>query len=362
MSEVGLQKHEIDTPFLWVDLDILEANITLLAGFFKEAGVNWRPHIKGNKTPAIAHMLLKAGAIGFTCAKLGEAEVLAATGVRDLLVANQVVGARKYARLANLTRTTDVKIAVDSTATLADLNAAAESKGVQIGVVIEINTGMDRAGVPSGEPVLALAKEIGRYPGLELRGLMTWEGHTLGIADADEKRAAVKRAIAQLRDSADLCRAAGIPIEILSCGGSGTFMITAHEPGITEIEAGGVIFNDMTYSKWGVPTRQALFVHVAVTSRPAPDRIIIDAGWKTLPRWINMPHPLGIDDIADIACSAEHGIIKLAAPNESVAVGDRLDVVPAYGDTTVVLHDQIYALRDDIVEAVWPVLARGKLR
>ncbi len=362
MSEIGYHKLELDTPFLWVDLDILEANIAQLAAFLHDAGVNWRPHIKGVKVPAIAHMLLRAGAIGLTCAKLGEAEVMAAAGVRDLLIANQIVGPRKYTRLANLSRQVDVKIAVDSEATLEDLNAAALTKGVQIGLVIEVDTGMNRAGVQPGDDVLALTKAIARYPGLKLRGLMTWEGHTLGIAEPEAKREAISRAIGLLRASAGRCREAGFEMEIVSCGGSGTFVYTAHEPGVTEIEAGGAIFNDMTYTGWKVPTRQALFVHSVVTSRPSPRRIIVDAGFKTMPAWINEPRPVGILNVARVSPNAEHGVITLTAANDDIAVGDRFDFIPGYGDTTVVLHDQLYALRGDVVEAVWPILARGKLR
>ncbi len=362
MSEVGLNKSEVDTPFLWVDLDALEENIAQLAAYFRENGVNWRPHIKGIKVPAIAHMLLRAGAIGLTCAKLGEAEVMAAAGVRDMLIANQIVGERKYARLASLCRTTDVKVAIDSTATLAGLNASALAHNVLIGVVIEVNTGMDRAGVQPGAATLALAEAIALYPGLQLRGLMTWEGHTLGIEDPSAKRQAISEAIGQLRESADLCRQAGIEIDILSCGGSGTFVMTAREPGITEIEAGAAVFNDMTYRGWKVATRQALFVHSAVTSCPAPTRIIVDAGFKTLPRWINTPAPIGIPNVDDMVLSAEHGIITLTEENDSIEVGDRFDFVPGYGDTTVVLHDNLYAMRNDVVEAVWPILARGKIR
>lgn len=362
MSEVGRHKLEVDTPFLWVDLDVLEANIALMFEYTRKAGVNWRPHFKGNKTPAIAHMLLRAGAIGLTCAKLGEAEVLAAAGVQDMLIANQVVGAQKYTRLANLCRTTDVKVAVDSTATLAGLNAAAEEKGVRIGVVVELNTGMERAGVQPGAPTLELARAVHSYPGLALRGLMTWEGHTIGITPEADKRAAIAHSIGLLRTSVELCRQAGLPVEIVSCGGSGTFAVTAHEEGITEIQAGGVIFNDMTYARVNVPTANALFVHTVVTSRPAPNRIIVDGGFKTMPRWNNAPKPLGIDGVAEIACSAEHGIITLDHDDDAIAVGDRLDFIPGYGDTTVFLHDEIYALRNDVVEAVWPVAARGELR
>lgn len=362
MSEVGLHRTELDTPFLWVDLDRLESNIAEIAGYLNANGVQWRPHIKGIKTPAIAHMLLRAGAIGLTCAKLGEVEVMAAAGVRDFLIANQPVGKQKYARLAQLSRTVDVKAAVDSTATLDDLNAAARTAAVEIGLVIEVNTGMDRAGVQPGEPVLALAHAIGKYDNLRLRGLMTWEGHTLTIADPTEKRQAVVDAIRLLRESAELCRAAGIPIEIVSCGGSGTYAITAQEEGITEIQAGGAIFNDIAYTSMRVPTQQALFVHSVVTSRPAPDRIIIDSGWKTLPGWSQPAQPIGIPGVAHIRMSAEHGTITLREPNDAIVVGDRFDFVVGYGDHTVFLHDKLYALRNNVVEAVWPIAARGQLR
>jgi len=362
MNEVGLQKSALDTPFLWVDLDALERNISQMAAFFRAAGVNWRPHIKGNKTPAIAHMLLDAGAIGLTCAKLGEAEVMASEGVNDLLIVNQIVGTRKYERLADLCRTADVKIAVDSRATLADLNAVAIDKSVEVGLVIEVNTGMNRAGVEPGEPVVELARAIQAYPGVQLRGVMTWEAHALGIEDEAVKRRTIAKAIGQLTESADLCRQAGFPIEIVSCGGSGTYVITANEPGITEIQAGGAIFRDMTYAAWNVPTEHALFVHSVVTSHPVPNRIIIDAGFKALPRSSHMPQPIGFDGVANMFMSAEHGIITLDHDDESIRVGDRFDFIPAYGDTTVFLHDNMYALRDDVVEAVWPIAARGRLR
>jgi D-serine deaminase-like pyridoxal phosphate-dependent protein len=362
VNEVGLPKSALDTPFLWVDLDALERNISQMAAFFRDAGVNWRPHIKGNKTPAIARMLLDAGAIGLTCAKLGEAEVMAAEGARDILIVNQIVGQKKYERLADLCRFADVKIAVDGTATLADLNAAAVDRDVEIGVIIELNTGMNRAGVEPGQPVVQLAGAIQAYPGMRLRGLMTWEGHALGIEDEAVKRQTIATAIDQLTTSADLCRQAGFPIEIVSCGGSGTYVITASEPGVTEIQAGGAIFKDMTYASWNVPTEHALFVHSVVTSHPVPNRIIIDAGFKALPRSSHMPQPIGFDGVEDMFMSAEHGIITLDHDNEEIEVGDRFDFIPAYGDTTVFLHDNLYALRDGVVEAVWPIAARGKLR
>lgn len=362
MSEVGLPVTELDTPVLWVDLDRLQRNIHRLASHFRAAGVQWRPHTKGIKIPAIAHMLLDAGAIGVTCAKLGEAEVMVAAGIRDILIANQVVGPQKYVRLANLQRQADVKIAVDSAATLDALGAAAMARQVEIGVVIELLTGMNRAGVQPGEAAVELARAVDQTPGLALRGLMSWEGHVLSCDTEETKRQAIEESIGVLTDNAQRCRKAGLPIDIVSCGGSGTYGITAHQPGITEIQAGGAIFNDVSYLSWGVPTEPAIFVRSTVTSRPAPDRIIFDAGFKALPVWLNPPKPLGIDNVSSISMSAEHGVVRLDRPNHQIRVGDAFDFMLGYGDMTVFLHDQLYGVRDGIVEVAWSIAGRGRLR
>ena len=362
MTEIGQSKEMLDTPVLWVDLDVLEANIALLMGNFRAAGVNWRPHTKGNKIPAIAHKLINAGAIGVTCAKLGEAEVMAQAGVRDILIANQVVGSHKYARLAALQRHADVKMAVDNTATLDDLGAAAQAIGVEIPVVVELNVGMNRAGVTPGTAAVGLAGAVHEQDGLRLAGLMAWEGHTLSVEDPDERAVAIRHSIGQLAASARACREAGLPVEIVSCGGSGTMSVTAHQPEVTEIQAGGAIFGDATYQSWGTPTDPALFGQAVVTSRPAPDRIVTDAGFKTLPGAERQPQAVGLANVVNISPSAEHGVITLSAPNTSVQVGDLLDFLVGYGDATVFLHDAMYGVRKGIVETVWPVSGRGKLR
>ncbi|MCB0113310.1 MAG: alanine racemase, partial [Caldilineaceae bacterium] len=292
----------------------------------------------------------------------GEAEVMAAAGVEDILIANQVVGKHKIQRLVNLCRWADVKIAVDSTATLTDLSRAAQEKGVEVGVLIEIDSGMKRAGVQPGKPVVALARTIVDLPGLRFDGLMSWEGHSLSAPSPEERRAEAARSIALLTESADLCRSAGIAVRIVSCGGSGTLDVTPMLPGITEVQAGGAVFNDVTYAKWQVPTQPAIFVRCTVTSRPALNRIIVDGGFKTMPAWLNQPRPLGIDHVEKVATSAEHGIVTLSAPNHDVKVGDGCDFLLGYGDATVFLHDAIYAVRNGIVEAIWRVEARGRLR
>ena len=362
MSEIGLKKEALETPALWVDLDRLEGNIQRLADHFRQAGVQWRPHTKGIKTPAIAHKMLEAGAIGVTCAKLGEAEVMAAAGIKDILVANQIVGPQKITRLVNLQRHADVKVIVDCIENVQAIGAAAIAKGVTVGVLVEINVGMDRAGVLPGEPAVALAKQIAATPGVAFRGLQTWEGHTLTLTDPAAKRQGIEQSIARFVDTAQQCSEQGLPVAIVSAGGSGTYQITPFLPGVTEIEAGGAIYCDMTYQEWGVTLEPALFVQSIVTSRPTPTRIICDAGFKTLPRGFAAPKPIGIDHVKSVALSAEHGILNLDSPNTALKVGDIFDFVVGYSDATVCLHDTFYGIRQGIVETAWPILGRGKLR
>ncbi len=244
MSEIGLPLNQLDTPFLWVDLDPLQQNIEQLAAHFRAAGVHWRPHTKGVKTPAIAHMLIRAGAIGLTCAKLGEAEIMVAAGIHDILIANQIVGPHKYRRLASLCQHADVKIAVDSTATLTALGEAALAAGVEIGVVVEVDTGMHRAGVQP-EDVVALVQAIAQTSGIRFVGLMSWEGHALSNVD---RLGAARTSVELLLGCVARCREAGFAVEIVSCGGSGTADVTPFIAGVTEVQAGGAIFNDVTYA------------------------------------------------------------------------------------------------------------------
>jgi len=362
VSEVGLERTGLDTPALWVDLDQLEDNIGTLAHFFKKAGVNWRPHVKGIKVPAIAHMAIAAGAIGVTCAKLSEAEVMAAAGIRDILIANQIVGHKKSARLANLRRYADVKVAVDNASNVVELGQAARGKGVELGVVVELDIGMQRAGVVPGRPALELSRIVHEMPGLRYLGLMAWEGHTRAIDGLAQRRQEIERAIGLLAETAALCHEAGLPISLVSAGGTGTFYTTAFQPAITEIQAGGAVFCDVACQKWGVETKPCLFVRTTVTSRPVPDRIVFDAGFKSLPMWTVWPEPIGLSGVKSMRMSAEHGKVVLGEPDYSVKVGDVFDFVVGYGDATVVLHERLYGIRDSVVEVVWPIQGRGKIR
>jgi len=358
---VGLRKEELDTPALLIDLDRLERNIKWTADFFRSRGVSWRPHSKGHKMPAIAHLELAAGAIGIICAKLGEAEVMAAAGVTGLMIANEIVGPLKTRRLAALCRRSPVIVAADCADNVRELSQAATEAGVTIRVVVEVDvSGTGRAGVQAGQPVLELSRQIAAAPGLQYMGVMGWEGHTRHIKDAAERKPAIDKAVGLLVASAELCRASGLPVEIVSCGGTGTQEHSSLVPGVTEIQAGGIVFNDVFYMNLDVKTEPALTVLSTVTSRPSPTIVTTDAGKKAMSIDVANPHPIRLEPTA-VGLSAEHGTARLSTPS-SLRVGDKLEWIVGYADTTVHLHDEVYGIRNGLVEVVWPVAGRGKTR
>lgn len=362
MSPVGLSIAELDTPALIVDIDALDANIGYMAGLLRERGIGWRPHAKAHKSPAVAHRLLAAGAIGITCAKLGEAEVYAASGVRDILVANQVVGRIKTRRLANLAREADVIVAIDSIANARQIDAAAAIAGSRPRVVIEVDSGMGRAGVSDAAAAVTLAAEIGSLPNVRFAGVMGWEGHAVGIADATEREREIRESIGRLLAVVEAIRAAGIAVGIVSCGGTGTFATASAIPGVTEMQAGGGIFGDAFYRRLNVPVRPALSLQVIVTSRPAPDRIVFDAGRKALDPSNMPPEVVGIDTVSAVTLSAEHGTIRLESGRDRPWVGELVRLNVGYSDQAVHLHEHLVAVREDTVVAAWPTLARGRLQ
>lgn len=363
-SVVGRSKWDLDTPALCVDLDAMDRNIKRMASTIIGAGKNWRPHTKGQKIPAIAHKEIAAGAIGVTCAKLGEAEVMAGAGIRDILIANQVVGREKVTRLVNLQPHADVMVAIDSRENAREISDLAVAKGVTVRVLVELNVGLNRAGIEPGDAAVSMSEFAASLPGLRYSGLMAWEAHATTILDPDKKREVIYRDIGRLVDSAERCRAAGLPANIVSCGGTGTYWVTCTVPGVTEIQAGGGIFHDIHYAEhYGVPNHEfAMTIVATVTSRPTPTRIVTDAGHKTMNGNQGTPRPLGVEGVTKVRLSAEHGSIELEEPNDRLKVGDKIEFIVGYSDFTTYVHEEMFGIRGGIVEQVWPILGRGKLR
>ena len=358
---IGNSKEEIDTPALLIDLDVFEANIRTMADFFKTVNADLRPHAKTHKTPIIAHKQLEAGAIGITCAKLGEAEAMVHAGIRDVLIANQVVGSQKIARLINLARNSEIMVAVDNADNVDQLSAAAEAKGVALRVLIEVSTGMGRCGTAPGEPTLALAQHILKSKGLKFEGLMGYEGHTVAKPDLIERKIETGKAVELLIDTKNILEENGVAVSIMSGGGTGTFAITGSYPEMTEIQAGSYVFMDSTYHNVeGVGDRFqcSLTLLTTVVSRPEPTRIIVDSGMKVLAKEFGIPQPLA-RGLEMRGLSEEHGTMD-ADPSVDLKPGDKLEILPSHCCTTVNLHDRYYGVRNGIVESVWEIAARGK--
>ena len=349
---------DVTTPALIVDAAALDRNIARMAAFFAAGACRLRPHVKAHKTPAIARRQLAAGScVGLTCATVGEAEAVAAF-CDDILIANEIVTADKCTRAAALAVSRRVTVAVDSEAGLEALSQAARAAGTTIGVLVDLNVGQMRCGVLPGGPALALAARAARTAGLELRGVMGYEGHVQPVRDRAERTAQAQRAMAALVDTAAQLRADGLPCPIVSAGGTGTYDISGRVTGVTEIQAGSYVLMDTDYGDVGVAFEQAFFVLGTIVSRPAADRCIADAGHKSTTKDHALPRVHGIAGAVVTSLNDEHATIAIP-PDCPIRVGDRVRLIPSHTDPTVNLHDVLYVFDGDRVIDMWPVAARG---
>ncbi|HZP56831.1 MAG TPA: alanine racemase [Dehalococcoidia bacterium] len=355
-----MKLHEIPTPALVVDLPAMERNIRTMADFFAAGPCRLRPHFKAHKTPAIARRQLAAGSCtGLTCATVGEAEVVVREALADsILIANEILGPGKAERAARLAREVEMIVAVDSDAALDDVAAAARAEGVEVGVVVDVNVGLPRCGIEPGAPALALARRAADMAHVAWRGVMGYEGHVVGIEDRAEREPRARKAMERLLSTVEMIRDAGLPCEIVSAGGTGTYDITGRCDGVTEIQAGSYVLMDTAYAKLGLPFEQAFSVLGTVLSRPRPEQCATDAGHKACTQDHGNPDVKGIDGARVLFLSDEHATIALPA-DAAVAPGDRIELWPSHIDPTINLHDVMYAVEGDEVVEVWPITARG---
>ena len=359
---IGMPRDEIDTPILVVDLDALEFNIAKLANHFRQVGKNLRPHTKSHKTPAIAQLQLDAGAQGITCAKVGEAEAMAAAGIEDILIANEVIGRRKIERLMELAARCDIMVAVDDPRNLADLDAAAAVHKVRPRVLVEVNIGHNRCGV-SPATAVDLARAATEAEHLRFRGLMGYEGHVIDLEDREERENGAHECIQRLVDARNDLESTGLDCEICSASGTGDYYISTRFDGITEVQAGSYALMDSAYGKLGLGFKNALRVLTTVTSRPSPEQVITDAGLKSLTPEHGFPSVVDRPDLECHALSEEHGRLKtVAGACTDLEPGNLLEFIPGHGCTTVNLHDHLYALRNGQLESIWEIAGRGKVR
>ncbi len=356
---------DLDTPVLLVDGDALERNVARMAALCAEAGVACRPHGKAHKSPHVARIQMAAGAAGLCCAKLGEAEVMAAAGIEDLHITSPVVGASKIARLIEAARQARISVVADDGGNISDLAAGAQTAGLRLDVLVEVDVGQGRCGVPPGPRAAELARLIDGHPWLRFRGLQAYQGAIQMTASLAERRAAAGRAMEQAARAAALVREAGIGIDVLTGGGTGTSCIDAAAGGLTELQPGSYIFMDTNYSaiEWedapAPPFENALTVLAGVISKPAPGRVILDAGMKAISGDGGPPRAPAHAEASFGFGGDEHG--QLAFPGAApLAVGDKVTLLPSHCDTTVNLHDRFIVARGGTVEDVWDIAARGR--
>jgi D-serine deaminase-like pyridoxal phosphate-dependent protein len=354
-SAVGQSRHDLLTPALILDLPAARRNINKMADRLKTMPAKLRPHIKVHKSPELARIQIDAGAIGISTATVWEAVVMVRSGLDSIFIVNTLAGREKLAALAEIARDADVMVAVDDAQNAADIAAAARAANSTVGVMIEVDTGMDRAGVDSAEQAVALAGKLAGLKGIRLLGVTGYEGHCSLTPDRDLRSAKQRTAMGLLGEVAEEIRAAGFPIPIVSAGGTATWDWTAQTPGVTEIQAGSYAVMDNFHAPMAADFEHALTVLATVISRP-PERVIVDAGNKSL--GAAALSTIRGHDLAGMRFDEEHGIF-VATPEYPLHVGDVVELVPGYAPGTVNWYDAYHVVEGDRVVDIWPVIPRG---
>jgi D-serine deaminase-like pyridoxal phosphate-dependent protein len=356
----GTCREDLDTPALLIDLDVMEANIQKMADFFADKPAHLRPNTKTHKCPVLAQKQIDSGANGITCAKVGEAEAMVAGGIKDILIANEIIGALKIARLMRLASQADITVSVDNPQNVADLSEAAQAAGLKLKVLVEVNVGMNRCGVAPGSAAVELAQIIAQARGLEFAGITGYEGHVVFVQDFAERKQKAEEAMALLLDSKGLIERAGLEVRVVSAGGTGTYNITGTYPGVTEVEAGSYILMDGKYGSLdGLEFNNALSLLTTVVSRPKPDLVITDGGMKSITHEFGLPVVKEVPGATIFKLAEEHGLIKLEC-EQNLQPGDKIEIVPSHGCTTINLHNQYLGLRNGRLEAIWDITGRGR--
>lgn len=359
-------RHEIPTPALLVELDPLEQNIARMAGHLRTRGRSFRPHGKTHKCPEIARRLIAAGAVGICAAKLGEAEVFAASGIPGLLVTTAVVGPGKIERAVALARRApDTIFTVDDPDNAQQLAAAAGRAGLTVNLAVDLYFG--RTGIAPGEEAARLAQALDALPHVRFAGLQAYDSSASHVSGFEARRARSRDSMAQAVATRHRIEQHGIACPMVSGGSTGTFLIDSEIDGVTELQPGSFIFMDVDYGRIGGPGdatydvfTPALRVVTTVVSRQRTTAIV-DGGYKAFSTDRPFaPEPIDLPGATYTWAGDEHGRLDLSGAARAVAIGDRIEFIPPHCDPTVNLYDRIYAVRGDRVEDIWDIAARGR--
>lgn len=356
--------HALGTPTLVLDHAALERNIAAMAVAARQAGVALRPHAKTHKSPHIAALQLRSGAIGIACATIPETDAMVGEGIRDLLITTPFMGDTKFARVAELNRTADVAIVVDDLRQIVCLRDALHPGDRPLRVLVDVDVGQARTGVTRVTDAVRLADAIAASPGLVFAGIQGFAGHAQHIADPQQRRTAAAAAAAMLRAVADALGQAGHPVRLVTGSGTGTYVQDAVGP-YNELQAGSYVFMDADYARitdeagTGPSFAPSLFVLATVVSVNRPGEVTVDAGTKALAT--NGPPPCHIRGVTPGAtyrfAGDEHGIITIPPSQPAPPLGARVLIGATHCDPTVNLHASYRVVRDGTLER-WPILGR----
>jgi len=357
--------EDIDTSALILDLDAFEENLRAMQALAEVHGVNLRPHAKAHKCPEISLRQIALGAQGVCCQKVTEALPFIRAGVRDILISNEVVGARKLDLLARLAAEVRLTVCVDHPDGLTALSAALDAHQSGVDVLVDVDIGQKRCGVQSPDEAVALADLAARLPNVRFAGIQAYHGGIQHKRSFEQRRLAAEKGARLAARYVDALRRAGHACEVVSGGGTGTAAFDAASGVFTELQPGSYAFMDGDYGamEWGELTafRHALFVLGTVISAPTAERAVLDVGLKSTTGESGLPQVAGRNGLRCVGLSDEHCIVagdKAARPS----LGERLRLIPGHCDPTFNLHDEVVALRNGRVEAIWPVAARGLSR
>jgi D-serine deaminase-like pyridoxal phosphate-dependent protein len=355
-GSIGQARDELVTPALVLDIDGAQRNIDRMASELKRLGdTTIRSHYKTHKSPDVARRQVQAGAIGLSTATVWEAAILAAAGMDDLFVVNTVGHPAKLMLLAEIARQRRVLLAVDDPDNAAAVSAAAVAAGSTLGVLVEVDTGMDRCGVDDADACLALARWVTELPGLRFEGITGYEGHCALTPDRDLRWQRQQSAMAFFTGVAGLLEADGIACPIRSAGGVSTWSWTAAYPGVTEIQAGTYVMMDNFHGHMAPEFEHSLTIQATVISRQS-GRVITDAGNKSVADPADVT--VAGHDLPVVRFDEEHGIFD-ASGGSALRVGDPVVLVPGYSPGTINWYDAYHVVQDDVVVDVWPIVPRG---
>ena len=359
---------EYETPVLLLDVEAADRNIERMGNFFRGKKAALRPHVKVHKSPWLAKKQIAAGARGITCAKLSEAEVMVDGGIDDILIANEIVGEDKVRKLVKLAKRSKLTVIIDDLDNARQISSLAALEGSRVRILADVNLSaaaggiLDRTGLVPGRDLIVLAQEAAKLPNLDFVGVMGYEGSLKAIDNAKVKLEHGKKALDLLVETARSISAAGLNVEVVSCGGTMSYKVASEFPGVTEVQAGGYVFMDLGYRKSGIDFETSLTLLTRVVSVPRPEKIIVDAGFKAISAESGLPQVKDRPYIEVISLTAEHGHATVGDVSQTPKRADRLEFLPSHADTTTCLHEYYQITRGDRIVDKVKIAARGMLQ